>query len=136
MSFASITQSYRTGGISAFVSAVWEAFWLLGPPIAFDASTRRQFLLWGFVAFAVSTFQALYAVVQENNRLKELLAPKFDIVCLPDDDDDSRPYLQTIEVLLVPQHLRSPQKAIERRYRVGVVNLSRATIPKVRLVLE
>ena len=128
-------RSYKTGVSGAIVTASWDAFWLIGPPVGIDAASRRAYLIWGFAAFVLCIGQALYALITENNRLNAEREPKFEIVFRPEDETDSRPYLQRMEY---PRNSGpgSPYSTwIDRRYRVGIVNLSSAIVPNVRLVL-
>jgi hypothetical protein len=60
--------------------------------------------------------------------------PKFDIVFLPANDDDSRPYVQTLYFDVVVS-MGPLKKMRDRRYRIGVQNLSTAVIPGVRVVV-
>jgi hypothetical protein len=129
-------RSYKTGVTGAILTASWDAFWLIGPPIGMDASGRRAYLIWGFCAFLLCVGQALYALIQENHTLKAALQPNLEIVFLPEDTYDSRPYLQTLEFVQPPMVFGDvASRMVDRRYRVGVKNLTSRIIPNVHVVL-
>jgi hypothetical protein len=60
--------------MGALVGIVWDAFWLVGPPLGLvSASDRTWFLFWGLVAVAVCGFQAFLVLIGENRLLKQTL---------------------------------------------------------------
>lgn len=77
----------------------------------------------------------------ERDKLLADTSPKFKIVFEPKNEQDSRPYLQA---LALPRQLLAAfpggdalhTEPVERRYRVGIVNLSAAIVPNVTLKLE
>ena len=127
------------GAIATLVAVAWEAFWLIGPPVGVDASARQSYQLWGLLCLTIAAVQAFYLLLQENRKLKADREPKFDIVFAPENDHDSRPFLQTMTVHLEYGLGRSGPKLVrmeDRRYRIGIVNLSVVAIPNIRVVLE
>lgn len=74
----------------------------------------------------------------ERDKLLDDLKPKFRIVFQPIDDDNSRPYVQSLRYLQPhPERgMLQPRTMLDRRYRVGVVNLSSATVPAVTMTLH
>src|SRR4051794_7584884 len=117
---AAFLRNRRNGQVAGVVSLLWEAFWLVGPPMGMGSpEARGEYLAWGAVALVVALFQVLFAVTARLKELEEGARPKFDIVFLPDTDasPDSRPYLQVLKY-----HADSIGMC-DRRFRIGVVNL-------------
>ncbi len=82
-----------------------------------------------------------YNQYYEADAYRQKLRPRLEIVFLPENDVDSRPYVQEIHfskpIPVASQHLRSPRyiPMLDRRFRVGVRNLSDELIPNVAVVL-
>jgi hypothetical protein len=75
-------------------------------------------------------------LVSERDALLDRMVPKFQIVFAPENESDSRPYLQTLE-FLASAGVGMPVKQMrDRRYRIGVLNHSSAPISDVSAVLE
>ena len=124
------------GMVVGTVSVFWEAFWLLGGPIGIELpQDRRQYFTWGFIALAVSAIQAVWTSQKRILELERQLEPKFEIVFLPENDTDSRPYLQTLTSGRIETPGLPMVKIEERRYRVGIRSLSKVIVPSVHLVL-
>lgn len=132
-----LLRSYKTGIVGSIGSILWEAFWLVGPPVGIDSTNRRSYLFWGFIALVVAGAQAFTVLISENSSFRRSLEPKFDIVFRPDEDasPDSRPYVQVLEFPV--QHGPGIPRTIgrDRRYRVGIVNSSSVVVPAVRVIL-
>ena len=130
------TGSYKTGVTGALISVLWEAFWLVGPPVGVDPASRSSYLWWGAVALVVAVVQALTILIRENVSLKAAFDAKFEIVFLPADDEDaSQPYLHVRE-WNKPSGAWQPAAPFRHRvYRVGIRNLGTAIVPSVSLVL-
>lgn len=141
MRIRKVAQSPWTGAIGALLSIGWEAFWLIGPPIGIDNANRRSYLVWGLLALAITAVQTFTVQRLRIRELEVAMAPKLEILFEPKNDEDSRPYLQTLafqQLVEVPS-FRSKQVAvnmIDRRYRVGVRNLSTVVAPDVALLLQ
>jgi hypothetical protein len=81
-----------------------------------------------FAAFVVLVAIRQYRLGRELNELRDSLSPKVEIVF---DEGSVRPYLQ--RTLL---QLSDDVRGEEWRYRVGIRNLGKSEIPRVRAVLE
>lgn len=93
----------------------------------------------GRIAFALTVFflgRLAWIQYWQAESYRERQKPRFDIVFLPENEDDSRPYIQTLEFGQFKGSGFPMVKMSDRRYRVGVVNLSTATVPNVRVILE
>jgi hypothetical protein len=82
-----------------------------------------------------------HLTLTERDQLLEDRKPKFAIVFEPQGHDgDKRPYLQTLQLTAVRQPIefrdRTTTTVLDRRYRVGVRNLSSATVPSVSVTLQ
>jgi hypothetical protein len=129
--------SPRFGMVLGILSVLWEAFWLVGAPIGIGLpQDRHQYFAWGFVALAVSAIQAVWASQKRVSDLERQLAPKFEIVFLPENNTDSRPYLQTLTFGKFEEPGLPMVKMEDRRYRVGILSLSKAIVPSVHVVLS
>jgi hypothetical protein len=125
------------GIVLGILSMLWEGFWLLGAPIGIGlAQDRHQYFAWGFFALVVSASQAVWASQKRVLELERQLEPKFEIVFLPTNDTDSRPYLQTLTQGKFEEPGLPMVEITDRRYRVGIRNLSKAIVPSVHLVLS
>lgn len=125
------------GIVAGILSILWEAFWLVGAPIGIGLpQDRRQYFAWGFVALIICAVQAIWTLQRRVIELERQLEPKFDIVFLPQNDSDSRPYLQTLERGELQEPGFPMIKIVDRRYRVGIRNLSSAIVPSVHVVLS
>lgn len=100
----------------------------------------RAFALGGALAIAVAVVRAYHEVRLNRDRLAFERLPVLDISFLPENVEDSRPYLQTLEVMVLERPIPGVSEMVatkvDRRYRVGVVNLSSATVQGVSVVLE
>lgn len=89
-------------------------------------------------AFALTVFflgRLAWMQFQEAEGYREQNKPKLDMLFLPENDTDSRPYLQTLEFGMSPGGGQVMVEMRDRRYRVGIQNLSAATIPDVSVRL-
>jgi hypothetical protein len=50
---------------------LWEAFWLVGPPLGLTAKDRTPYLLWGLLALTIAGFQAFLTLMRDKRRLEE-----------------------------------------------------------------
>jgi hypothetical protein len=91
------------------------------------------FVYAGAALMVIALIRAWHELRVERDALAADRAPKFDIVFAPKNDNDDRPYIQTLIFPVDPR--RGHQKMVDRRYRVGIVSRSSATVPKVRLLL-
>ena len=138
-----IWHSPLTGAVGGLVIAFWEALWFMGPLLGYDPPERQLYLLIGFVAFVGFVAHAFWTqrrrireLELQHQELKEKFLPKLKIVFLPENDSDSRPYLQTLNFGR-PSGVGMPViEMIDRRFRVGVRNASDSTVPSVSLRLE
>lgn len=129
---ASFIGSPFVGAVGAIGAALWQARTTGG---------IEQWFGLPFAVFVLSIGQSLWVLVRENLAMKEAIRPKLEIVFLqpnyaksPDDEENLRPFLQTIEY----GQLRSGTtmvKKTDRRYRIGVINHSKAIVRKVRAEL-
>src|ERR1700685_1696928 len=116
---------------------LWEAFWLLGAPIGIGlAQDRQQYFVWGFWTLAISAVQAVWTSQKRIVELERQFTPKFEIVFLPENDSDSRPYLQTLTYGRYEDPGFPMVKIKDRRYRVGIRSLSKAVVASVHVVLS
>lgn len=60
------------GAVGCMLGFVWEAFWLIGPPIGI-APNQPSYLIWGLAALAVCAFQSFHALNHRNNDLRQRL---------------------------------------------------------------
>lgn len=129
--------SPRVGMVGGILSMIWEAFWLVGAPIGIGLpQDRRQYFAWGFVAMIVCAVQAVWTSQRRVLELERQLEPKFEIVFLPENNTDSRPYLQTLTYGKFEQPGFPMVEMVDRRYRIGIRNLSNAIVPSVHVVLS
>lgn len=125
------------GIVGAILSVLWEGFWLVGAPIGLGLpQDRRQYFAWGFVALVISAGQAIAVLQKRVIELERQLEPKFEIVFLPENDTDSRPYLQTLTRGVFETPGLPMVEIKDRRYRIGIRSLSKAIVPSVHLVLS
>jgi hypothetical protein len=123
------------------------AGWILQ---ARDANLPTQYFLYvGAALFVIAFVRAWHGLRLERDQLLDDRAPKFEIVFVPTGESDSRPYLQTLAypdqavIRRVGMGMFEPDEVlkvvdrnmVDRRYRVGIVNLSSATVPDVSLTL-
>lgn len=141
LSLRRIARSWRTPLVIAGGSVLWEIVWgtvmLLGPQVGFEVGMVPSLIFWGWIALALSTGITLLGLVRENYLLKAEKQPKFEIVFEPDERayPDSCPYRQVLE-FVARRHPSGPDRPMrDHRYRVGIVNLSSAIVPNVRVVL-
>jgi hypothetical protein len=90
------------------------------------------------VAFILTfLFFGLFAFNQyvEAQRLRDAQEPKFDIAFHPGESSDGRPYFQEFDVPWRDDAGLPIYQKRDRRYRVGIVNLCTAVVPKVRVKL-
>jgi hypothetical protein len=66
-----ILDSPLTGALAAIVSALWEGFWLIGPPLGLTKSDSRSYLAFGLLALLLSGGQSFYALKRENKELRD-----------------------------------------------------------------
>jgi hypothetical protein len=122
-----------SAGLASLTS--WATYVYNVPPPAH----RTAYIVAG-ILLIIAFCWTFHLTLVERDKLLADTAPKFEIVFEPNNDEDSRPYLQTLEVLAVhrPTHLRdvTTVKMRDRRYRVGVRSLSSVTIPGVSLTLQ
>src|SRR5258705_9793070 len=110
-----------TGAVWSLVSASWEGFWLVGPPVGIDPGLRRWYLFWGLLSLMIAVTQAFVVLIRKNRTLELALKPKFDIVFLPENDEDSPPYLVDKTFVQAPQGIGDVAKLKRiRKYRIGV----------------
>jgi hypothetical protein len=67
-------ESPWSGAMGAIAFILWEAFWLVGPPIGLTKSDARPYLVFGLSAIFVAGAQAFYALIQINRNLEKQLA--------------------------------------------------------------
>ena len=60
--------------MGALASIVWNAFWLVGPPLGLGAGDRKPYLLWGFFAWAICGTQAFWTLLSQNRELQRRIA--------------------------------------------------------------
>jgi hypothetical protein len=124
------------GITGSVLSIIWEAVLLLGAPIGIELpQDRHQYFAWGFVALVVCAGQAVGTLKWRNMELERQFEPKFEIVFLPENDWDSRPYVQTLTQGKYETAGMPMVKIVDRRYRVGIRNFSNAVVPSVHVVL-
>jgi hypothetical protein len=117
-------RSPYTGAAGTVASAVWEGFWLIGPPVGVSVEDRRWYLFWGLIALVACGTQAFVALVRENAGLKALMEPRARLAF---DETERTVFVQDGTVAG-----KSPQVI----FRVGVVNLSAVQIEGLRVVFE
>jgi hypothetical protein len=100
-----IFKSPWTGALGVLVSALWEAFWLVGPPIGLGPSEHRVFLLWGLAALLISATQAFFRLYNENQTLKD------------------RPYTFEAKIYATPQ--TSAEGMPIKIHRIAITNTSK-----------
>src|SRR5438552_17591088 len=97
----------------------------------------------------IALIRAWHELRVERDQLVDNRSPKFEIVFMPANDEESRPFLQRLafqqQVPVVTggdvgSGVTSPlgyarRDFVDRRYRVGIVNLSSAMVPSVSLTL-
>jgi len=100
----------------------------------------RYFVWAGAALIVVAMVRAYHELRMQHDQLAEDRKPKLDIVFLPQNNDDSRPYLQSLQFAMRvaagfpnDHHVKA---MLDRRYRIGVSNLSTATVPDVSVKLE
>jgi hypothetical protein len=123
-----------TGLVATIILTIWEAFWLVGPPVGVDARARNQYLSWGLVAIFVAycqTFLRQRAQIRDYERRFE---PKTALVFRPDNANHVQHGTVTRQVNLGGYPASIP--CDEYLYALGVVNLSATAIAGCRLVLE
>jgi len=54
------------GALGVVASWLWEAFWLIGPPVGVGQADRKTYLFWGMVAMLVCAVQAFGSLLQKN----------------------------------------------------------------------
>ena len=93
------------------------------------------------ILLAVAFCWTFHLTLVERDTLLDDRKPKFELVFDPKNDDDSRPYLQTLTfpdgiIAAFPSATIRGPVMVDRRYRVGIANLSSATVPNVSVTLE
>src|SRR2546430_8209812 len=68
-----IINSPWSGAMVALASAIWQGFWLVGPPLGLTKSDERWYLALGLFALLLSGGQAFYVLKREIKKLKELI---------------------------------------------------------------
>lgn len=68
-----ILQSPFAGAIGVVASWIWEAFWLIGPPVGLSQSNKKSYLCWGLVAMLVCGAQAFAAQASKISNLSRRL---------------------------------------------------------------
>ena len=110
--------------------------------VGLDAFTdARQSLVWTaaaalwlvFVFFIEAPARIWKTATDRIAEYEEASRPKLRIVFAPTNDEDSRPYLQTQVFNIIEGRLRVQMR--DRRFRVGIQNMSSSTIPGVTLRL-
>lgn len=122
--------SPKTNFWGAVVSAVAEIVGWIG-------NIPTEFPWWQPAAFGLTVFfmgRLAWTQYWEAEGYRKRLEPKFEIVFVPLNDEDSRPYLQTLEYPQIKQG-GAVRRRVDRRYRVGLVNLSSGIVPDVSVVL-
>ena len=115
------------GVVGAIVAALWESFWLVGPPVGIAVADRRSYLLWGLLALFVTVGQAFVTLIRRLQVLERRFDPKFEIQFLPENDENSPPYLEEREYVEAPTGAGAgATRKRMRKYRVGISNLSGA----------
>jgi hypothetical protein len=90
------------------------------------------------IAFALTVFflgRLAWTQYWEAHEQRENRKPKFDLVFRQGSSNDDRPFFQTLDFKMAMANGKT-MRMNDRRFRVGLVNLSSATIPNVRVVLE
>jgi hypothetical protein len=64
-----LLQSPWSGAVGAVILSLWEAFWLVGPPIGLAQENRKAFLVWGAIALVISLIQAFGTLLNRNRNL-------------------------------------------------------------------
>jgi hypothetical protein len=119
--------SYKSGAAVAGVSVLWNAFWLVGPPVGIvttDAGAVKNYLVWGGVAFIVAIMQAFFSLLRENGQLKAAQAPRLFLVFKPEEGE---PYVVT---------RMSGDGDGKRIYRVGIANRGHDSAANVAVLLK
>ena len=62
-------ESPWSGAVGAVLLSLWEAFWLVGPPVGLTQENRKEFLVWGAIALAISLIQAFGTLLKRNREL-------------------------------------------------------------------
>ena len=95
----------------------------------------RHFALACLAVVLVAMFLAFHDVRVERDGLRDALKPKFEIVFKPADGAaENRPYLHIYK--MPRQKVGDSQREVtDRRYRVGIRNLSSAVVPNVQVIL-
>jgi hypothetical protein len=113
---------------AASVSAVGIVLTLNDVVDKFLGPYRPVYLTASLCMFILTVGSALYAQWRQIGALKDQLVPKVKIVF---EDRGQRPYLQCTQLACSNDVI-----AEERHYRIGVRNLGKTEIPRVRAVLE
>src|SRR5215216_2543967 len=114
-----------TGGCGVVVSSAWDAFWLLGPPVGVDATTRHQYLVWGFFTLLIS-FGWTFVVQKQKILFYE--RPKAALVFT---GSDPTVFAQPGDVTLPLSDGRHSIRMRQTKYHVGVVNKSGMTLNRL-----
>jgi hypothetical protein len=129
MQIRRILRSPYAGAAGAVLLAVWNAFWLVGPPIGVDASLRHQYVVWGFVAMLISFGWAFGA---QQNKINHYERPQASLVF---NGSDTTVFAQPGNVVIqMPEG--SLLECDEKIYHAGVVNKCGITLTRLRFVLD
>ena len=55
------------------ISFIWEAFWLIGPPIGIGYADKKWYLVGGLCALMLCAYQSFSALIRDNNGLRQKL---------------------------------------------------------------
>ena len=87
--------SPHTGATLVLLTAVWEVFWLVGPPLGLDfgvnSTNRGQYLSWGFLAFFVACVHVFATQQSKIRHYQRVFEPETALVFDRDNTNHVQP---------------------------------------------